>query len=61
MALLTFALIPLAHEIPALASLGVVVAVLCALIVYETISYGERRGGMRYAFDRGLEYEPPGR
>ena len=52
-----FALIPLAAEIPSLATLGIVGAVLAALIAYETRSYGEGRGRVRYAFDHGI-YEP---
>jgi len=54
-ALVMFALIPLAEEIPSLATLAIIAAVLAALIVYETISYGEGRGRVRYAFDRGIE------
>jgi low temperature requirement protein LtrA len=54
-ALVLFALIPLAPEIPSLAALAIVIVVLCGLIVYETISYGEGRGRVRYAFDHGIE------
>jgi low temperature requirement protein LtrA len=54
-ALVMFALIPLALEIPSLATLAIAVALLCGLIVYETISYGEGRGRVRYAFDHGIE------
>jgi low temperature requirement protein LtrA len=54
-ALALFALIPLAVEIPSLATLAIVTALLSALIVYETISYGEGRGRVRRAFDRGLD------
>jgi low temperature requirement protein LtrA len=54
-ALLLFALIPLAGEIAALATLAIIAAILCGLIVYETISYGEGRGRVRYAFEHGIE------
>ena len=54
-ALLMFALIPLAAKIPSLATLAIITVVLSALIVYETISYGEGRGRIRYAFDRGID------
>jgi low temperature requirement protein LtrA len=55
MAAFMFALIPLAAEIPSLATLAIIAALLCGLIIYETISYGEGRGRVRYAFDRGIE------
>ena len=45
----------LATEIPALATLAIAVALMCALIIYETISYGEGRARVRYAFDHGIE------
>jgi low temperature requirement protein LtrA len=47
-ALVLFALIPVAVHLPALASLAVVTALLCAMIVYETISYGEGRERVRH-------------
>jgi low temperature requirement protein LtrA len=49
LAILLFALVPLATELPALATLGLVVALLCALIVYETARYGESRTRLRLA------------
>ena len=55
LALVMFALIPLALEVPSLATLAIVVGLLCALIVYETLSYGEGRGRVRYAFEHGIE------
>jgi low temperature requirement protein LtrA len=55
LALVMFALVPAALELPSLATLAVVVGLLCALIVYETISYGEGRSRVRYAFDHGIE------
>jgi low temperature requirement protein LtrA len=48
LALVLLALIPLARELPAVASVGLVVALLWALIVYETRSYGERRAQTRH-------------
>src|SRR5207247_17328 len=41
LALALFALLPAAIELPALAILAIVTALLCAMIIYETISYGE--------------------
>jgi low temperature requirement protein LtrA len=46
--LVLFALLPLASEISALALLALVTALLAAMIVYETISYGEGRGRIRH-------------
>ena len=43
LALLLLALIPLATELPAVASVALVAALLWALVVYETRSYGESR------------------
>ncbi len=48
LALALFALLPLAVELSALATLAVVTALLCALIVYETASYGEGRARVRH-------------
>jgi low temperature requirement protein LtrA len=48
LALVLFALLPAAVEIPALATLAIVTALLCAMIVYETASYGEGRARMRH-------------
>ena len=50
MALVMFALIPAALELPALAMLGIAGALLCGLIVYETRSYGEGRTQVRREF-----------
>jgi low temperature requirement protein LtrA len=49
LALGLFALLPVAVKLPALATLAIVAALLCALIVYETISYGEGRDRVRHA------------
>ena len=54
LAILLFALLPVAVEIPALAILAVVDVLLWAIVAYETISYGERRGEVR----RELAAEP---
>ena len=48
LALLFLALIPAATELPALASLALAVALLWAMIVYETRSYGESRRETRH-------------
>jgi low temperature requirement protein LtrA len=55
LALALFALLPAALELPALATLALVTALLCALITYETISYGEGRAQVRH----GLAAGPP--
>ena len=47
-ALLLFALIALGTELPALATLAIVVAVLAALVLYETIRFAELREKMRH-------------
>jgi low temperature requirement protein LtrA len=49
LAVLLVALIPGAIEIPALATLGVLAAVLAVLIAIETRSYGEARDRVRHA------------
>ena len=48
------ALLPVAVEIPALASVAAVAVMLCALIAYETHAYGEARERVR----RGLDASP---
>jgi low temperature requirement protein LtrA len=48
LSLALFALLPAAVELPALAALAIVAALLCALITYETISYGEGRRRVRH-------------
>jgi low temperature requirement protein LtrA len=48
LALVMFALLPAAVELPALATLALVTALMCALITYETISYGEGRARVRH-------------
>ena len=47
-AVLLVALVPVAVEIPALASLGIVFAVLAVLIVYETVRFSEARERIRH-------------
>ncbi len=49
-ALVLFALIPVALEISALASLAVVAVLLCGLIIYDTRSYGPSRRRVRREF-----------
>jgi low temperature requirement protein LtrA len=48
LALALCALLPAAVELPALATLALVTALMCALITYETISYGEGRDRVRH-------------
>ena len=48
LALAMFALLPAAVELPALATLAIVTVLLCAMITYETISYGEGRTRVRH-------------
>ena len=48
LALALFALLPAAVELPALATLAIVTVLLCAMIAYETISYGEGRARVRH-------------
>jgi low temperature requirement protein LtrA len=55
LSLLLLALVPLAREVSPLVILGLVDALLCAMIVYETINYGEGRSRLR----SGLPPQPP--
>ena len=55
LALLLFALIPAAMEIPALATLGGVNVLLWVMIAYETYRYDDRRYRLRH----GLDIDPP--
>jgi low temperature requirement protein LtrA len=59
LALFLFALLPGALELPALATLATVTALLCAMIVYETISYGEGRARVRRDRQLAPEQIPP--
>jgi low temperature requirement protein LtrA len=47
LALALFALLPVAIEIPALATVGALTVLLATMITYETISYGEGRARVR--------------
>ena len=47
-AVLLFALLPAATNIPALATLAIVTAILATVIAYETKRYGEGRGRVRH-------------
>jgi low temperature requirement protein LtrA len=51
-ALLLLALIPVGKEIPALASLGLVVGLLSALIAYEAVRFAEARDRVRHQLAR---------
>jgi low temperature requirement protein LtrA len=53
-ALLLAALIPLALEIPALATLAVLAAILAALIVYEATRFAEARARLRHRLLHGV-------
>jgi low temperature requirement protein LtrA len=48
LALVLFALLPVAVHLPALATLALVTALMCALIAYDTIAYGEGRDRVRH-------------
>jgi low temperature requirement protein LtrA len=48
MALGMFALLPVAVELPALATVAIVTLLLTAMITYETVYYGERRARVRH-------------
>ncbi len=50
-AVVLLALIPAAEELPALATLGILAALLVALIAYETRGYGESRARVRNELD----------
>jgi low temperature requirement protein LtrA len=52
-ALLLAALIPLGLEIPSIATLAILAAVLVALIVYETLRFAELRERMRHQLAHG--------
>jgi low temperature requirement protein LtrA len=58
LALVLFALIPLAAEISALATLGIVTVLLAVLIASETRGYGEGRIRVRREFDAGVDSRP---
>ena len=58
LALALFALLPAAVELPALASLAIVTVLLCAMITYETISYGEGRDRVRHERQAAPEHTP---
>jgi low temperature requirement protein LtrA len=53
-AIVLLALIPVAVEIPALATLGIVVAVLAALIAYEAVHFAELRDRLRHGAPQPL-------
>jgi low temperature requirement protein LtrA len=52
LAVVLLALVPVAVELPALATLGILAALLVALITYETLSYGESRNRIRHDLAR---------
>ena len=58
LALVLFALVPAAIELPALATLAIVTVLLSAMIAYETISYGEGRARVRHDHELAPEHTP---
>ena len=56
-ALLCVALLPLAIEIPALATVAIVSAILCALIAYEAVRFSEARDRVRHQLATPLPQE----
>jgi low temperature requirement protein LtrA len=52
LAVVLLALVPAAVELPALATLGIIAALLVALIAYETRSYGDSRSRIRHDLAR---------
>ena len=57
-ALVMLALIPVATELPALASVAIVAALLIVLIAYETIRFSEFRDRIRHQLDDGEVIAP---
>jgi len=51
-AALLVALLPAAVELPSLATLGILTALLAALIVYERVRFAELRGRLRHQLSR---------
>ena len=56
-AVLCLALLPLAVEIPALATVAIVSAILCALIAYEAVRFSEARDRVRHQLATQPELE----
>jgi hypothetical protein len=52
-AVLALAFIPAAVEVPALVTVGVLSAVITALIVYETVRFAEMRDRIRHQMELG--------
>jgi low temperature requirement protein LtrA len=52
-AILLVALVPLATELDALLTLVLLAALLCALIVYETVHFADLRDRLRHQLDQG--------
>ena len=52
-AIVLVALIPAALELPALATLGILAALLVVLIVYESVRFAELRDRMRHQVAEG--------
>jgi low temperature requirement protein LtrA len=58
LAVVVLALLPVAVELPALGTLGILAALLVALIAYETHSYGEARSRIRHELARESPTNP---
>jgi low temperature requirement protein LtrA len=58
-AALSLALIPLALELPALATQGLVALLLCSLVAYEAIRYADARDRVRHQIEREDSHETP--
>jgi low temperature requirement protein LtrA len=59
LAVVLFALVPVATEVTVLVMLGVLTALLAVMIVFETRGYGEGRTRVRREFDAGVDAGPP--
>ena len=56
-AVLCLALIPLAEEVDALVTLGILAVLLCAVIAYETLRFAELRDRIRHEVAREMHAE----
>jgi low temperature requirement protein LtrA len=59
-AIVLAALIPVAIEVPALVTLGILTAVLVALIAYEAVRFAEARDRVRHQLAREVRATDPG-
>jgi hypothetical protein len=47
------AVVPLAVELPSLATIAILAAILTALVTYETVHFGEARRRLRHSLHHG--------